>query len=204
MKYSIAVLLLFSVFGSAQCLGPKAAIGIKPGLNFTTFNPDDGGGNLAGAGFNIGLGFGVDAGSFGLEFTPSYRSTSYRRTDENLNTTISWHYSNFYLPVRGRLIANLQKVAPYLGLGVAFDLQQSGYFVLQVGESSFRTNIPSDDLENDLFISVVLGSDIKSKSFKLAPELAFDYNLTADNDETANRSETNYDITFSVGFYYTP
>lgn len=204
MKHLITALVLTSVFGWAQCLGPKAAIGIKPGFNFTTYDPDDGGGSLSGIGLNVGLGLGVDAGPFGFEIAPSFRTTSYSRTDEPWNTTISWHYNNIYLPVRAKLIANLPGAAPFLGLGCAFDFQSSGWFELKAGGSSIRTDIPEDDLENDVFGSLILGADIKMPRAKITPELAFDYNFTADIDETSNRSESNFDLTFSLGFYYCP
>ncbi len=204
MKQLLAIIITCSSLALGQCLTPQAAVGIKPGFNFTTYNPDDGGENLSGIGFNIGLGFGVNAGSFGLEIVPSFRSTSYQRTEENINTTLSWHYRNFYLPVRAKLIAALPSVAPFLALGCAFDFQRSGYFMLKVGGSSFRTDIASEDLENDIFLSVALGSDVKLTHFKVTPELAFDYNLTADNEDTENRQESNYDLTFALGLYYTP
>jgi len=205
MKHLITIIILFSAFGSAQCLGPKAAIGIKPGINFTTYDPDNGGESLSGIGLNIGLGVGLDIGSFGIEIAPSFRTTDYSVTNETWNTTLSWHYNNFYLPVRAKLIANLPGVAPFLGLGTAFDFQRSGYWELKVGDADpEHWDISSDDLENDVFVSIILGSDIKLHNTKIAPELAFDYNLTAEVEETANQNEKNYDLTFSLGFYYSP
>lgn len=204
MKQLIAAIFILSSLSPGQCLNPRAAIGIKPGFNFTTYNPDDGGENLSGIGFNIGLGLVINAGPLGLEIAPSFRTTSYSRTDETWNTTISWHYNNLYLPVRGKLIANLPLLAPYLGLGAAFDFQSSGYFEIEAGGTSVRTDIQENDLENDVFGSVILGADIKMLRMKIAPELTFDYNLTADDEDTANRTESNYDITFTLGLYYCP
>ncbi len=204
MKRIVVLLALVTAFTFSQCLVPKAAIGIKPGFNFTTYNPDDGGENLSGIGINIGLGFGLDVGGFGVEIAPSFRTTDYNRTDETWNITTRGHFNNFYLPARVKLIAGLPMVAPYLGFGIAFDLQRSGYWELETGSSSYRTDVPSDELENDVFASLALGADIKMHNAKIAPELAFDYNLTADNDETSNRTEMNYDLTFSIGIYYCP
>jgi hypothetical protein len=200
--------LAFAVIAlPAQCLpSVRGSVGLKPALNLTTFNPDDGAGNYTGAGFNIGFGLGLDVGNFGIEMTPSFRTTNYSRTQTIIvDITTSGHFNNFYLPVHFLLKAGaIPLVAPYLGLGFAFDIQNSGYWAVTSGGTTIKTDVPSDQLENDLFFSVVLGADIKQSHFKYVPEITFDYNLTADDPDTGNRTESNYDFTISIGLYFTP
>jgi hypothetical protein len=189
----------------AQCLpSVRGSIGLKPAMNITTYNPDDGAGNYTGAGFNIGIGLGLDIGNFGIEMAPSFRTTNYSRTDQYFPVTTSAHFNNFYLPVHFLLKAGaLPLVAPYLGLGFAFDIQNNGYWAVTSG-GTFKTDVPSDQLENDFFLSLALGADIKQSHFKISPEFSFDYNLTADDSDTPNRTESNYDFTISVGLYFVP
>jgi len=208
MKKIICLLMLAALAGYAQCLpSVKGAIGIKPGVNITTYNPDDGEGNLTGAGGNIGFSLGLDVGNIGIEMAPSFRTTNYSRTDQTLIGDVTWsgHYQNFYLPVHLQLKAgDIPLVSPFLGLGFALDFQNNGYWAVTSGGSTFKTDVPSDQLETDFFLSLTLGADLKQAHFKLTPELTFDYNLTADDADTDTRTETNYDITLSVGLYFVP
>jgi hypothetical protein len=208
MKRIICLLILTALAGFAQDQTKiTGAIGIKPGMNITTYNPDDGEGNLSGIGFNIGFGLGIDVGNIGVELAPSFRSTNYSRTTETIlgDVTLSGHYQNFYLPMHFLLKANeIGTTAPFLGLGFALDLQNDGYWALTSGSTTIKTDVPSDELQNDFFLSLALGADVKQNHFKITPELTFDYNLTADDADTDTRTESNYDFTVSVGFYFVP
>jgi len=207
MKKILCLLILAALVGYAQCLPTvKGAIGLVPGLNLTTYNPGDGAGNYTGTGGNIGFGLGMDIGNFGVEIVPSFRTTNYSRTQTVIvDITTSGHFQNFYLPVHFLLKASsIPLVSPFLGLGFALDFQNSGYWAVTSGGSTIKTDVPSDQLENDFFLSIALGADLKQAHFKLTPELAFDYNFTADDPDTPNQTETNYDITLSVGLYFVP
>lgn len=203
MKKIFFTLAIAVIALPAQCLpSVRGSVGIKPGLNLTTYNPDDGAGNYTGAGFNIGFGLALDVGNLGIEMAPSFRTTNYSRTQTIIvDITTSGHFQNFYLPVHFLLKANeLPLVSPFLGIGFALDFQNKGYWAV----NTIKTDVPSDQLENDFFLSMALGADIKQSHFKISPEFSFDYNLTADDPDTPNRTESNYDFTISVGLYFTP
>lgn len=205
MKKIFCLLILTALAVYAQgSSSVKAAIGIKPGMNITTYNPDDNERNFTGVGFNIGFGLGFDVGNMGVELVPSYRNTNYSRTLHTIlgDVTNSWHYNNFYMPIHFLLKANeIGITAPYLGLGFALDFQTDGYTVIG---SLNPIDVANDDLQKDFFLSLALGADINQNHFKVTPELTFDYNLTPDIWDTANQSESNFDFTISVGFYFVP
>jgi len=205
MKRILCLLLLTALAGYAQgSSSVKAAIGIKPGMNITTYNPDDDLRNYTGVGFNIGFGLGLDVGNIGVELGPSFRNTNYSRTVHTIlgDVTNSWHYNNFYLPVHFLLKANeIGTTAPYLGLGFALDYQTDGYTVIG---SLNPIDVANGDLEDDFFLSLALGADINQNHFKVTPELTFDYNLTPDIGDADDHTESNYDFTISVGLYFVP
>jgi hypothetical protein len=208
MKKIICLLTLAALAGFAQSPTTiTGAIGIKPGLNMTTYNPDDGEDNLSGVGLNIGFGLGLDVGNIGVALAPSFRTTNYSRTTATIlgDYTLSGHFQNFYLPMHVLLKANdIGTTAPFLGLGFALDFQNDGYWAVTSGSTTIKTDVPSDELQDDFFLSLALGADIKQNHFKISPEFAFDYNLTADDGDTENRTESNYDFTISVGLYFVP
>jgi hypothetical protein len=205
MKKIVCLLVLAMLVGFAQgSSSVKAAVGLKPGMNITTYNPDDDLKNFSGIGFNIGFSLGLDVGNFGVELAPSFRNTNYSRTIHTIlgDITNSWPYNNFYMPVHLLLKASeLGTAAPYFGLGFALDFQTDGYTVIG---SSNPIDVASDDLQNDFFLSFALGSDFNQDHFKVTPEVTFDLNLTPEITETANQSESNFDFTISIGLYYVP
>ncbi len=198
MKKSLILISLPIMFLLAQDGVPvKTSFGLQVGINHSTFDPDDEAGNFSGLGFQIGLGMGVELSNFfGIQITPMFRTTSFDRTV--LNIDMGADYSNFYLPFTFQLKAGMLPVAPYLGLGFAgnFQIDGTAYF------GSIKNSI--DELENDLLFLFSFGTDVKLKKAKISPEFAFNYNLTADESDTQNRSESNYDFHFSLGVYYTP
>jgi Outer membrane protein beta-barrel domain len=201
--FCLFILAALAVFAHGSSL-VKASIGLKPGMNITTYNPDDDLKNYSGVGFNIGFGLGVDVGNIGVELAPSYRNTNYGRTIHTIlgDVSNSWHYNNFYLPVHFLLKTNeIGAVAPYLGLGFAMDFQTDGYTVINNGNP---IDVAEADLQNDFFLSFSLGADINQDHFKVAPEFTFDYNLTPEIWETENQTESNFDFTISLGLYFVP
>jgi hypothetical protein len=197
---TLTVLLLMSViFAGGQCMAPiKAAAGMQIGLNYGIFDPDDGAGTMSGAGFQFGLGMGMEIlGTLGIQVTPSFKTTEFSR--EILNIPTGARYSNFFLPVHVQIKAGMiPVVSPYLGLGIAYNSQLSGTGYIGELESSI------EDLENDTYFSLALGADIKLIKLKIVPEFCFNYNLTADDGDTPNRSEQEHNFHFSIGLFYTP
>lgn len=199
MKKIIFLSLVFTVILAGQCLTPiKSYIGPFMGINYSNFDPKDNAGTLAGTGFQIGLGMGVEfLNTIGIQMSPMFKTTSFSRTILNIPTGVN--YNNLYFPVSLQLRAGiLPLISPYFGLGIAGNFQLDG--TLYVGE--LETSV--DDLENDLYFCISLGTDIKLVKLKITPEFAFNYNLTADDPDTQNRTETNYELNFSVGIFYTP
>jgi len=199
MKKMNFLLLILSTFLAGQCLMPvKSYFGLQTGLNYSNFDPDDNAGTLSGVGFQIGLGMGIEIlNTIGIQMTPMFKTTSFNRTILNVETGAN--FNNFYLPVFLQLKAGmLPAVSPYFGLGFAGNFQMDGAAYI----GSLKSSI--DDLENDLYFSLSLGTDIKLIKLKVTPEFTFNYNLTADDPDTQNRTETNYDFHLSVGVFYTP
>jgi hypothetical protein len=175
----------------------EAFFGIQTGINHSNFDPDDEAGNYSGLGFQVGLGMGVEFGNiFGLRITPSFKTNSFNRTV--LNIDIGADYNNLYLPFAFQLKAGMLPIAPYLGLGLAGNFQLDGTAYI----GSFKKSI--DELENDLLFLFSFGTDFKLAKAKITPEFLFNVNLTADDPDTENRSESYYDFHFSLGVFYTP
>jgi hypothetical protein len=194
-------LLLFTIL-PVLFVSPQTFVnpyfGFQTGLNYSIFDPKDEAGNLTGLGFQFGLGMGIEfLNTFDLEIAPSFRTTSFERTVLNIETGAD--FKNFYIPFIFKLRAGtLPVVNPYLGLGIAGNFQIDG--TAYVG--SFKSSI--DDLENDLLFLVSVGTDIKLAKIKMTPDFKFNYNLTADDPDTEDRSEENYDFHFSFGISYAP
>ncbi|MGQ9665281.1 MAG: hypothetical protein ACUVQ3_08095 [bacterium] len=199
MKKIIFLSLVFAVILAGQCLTPiKSYIGPLIGINYSNLDPKDNAGTLSGTGLQLGLGMGVEMlNTIGIQMAPMFKTTSFRRTILDIPTGAN--FNNLYLPLSLQLKAGiLPLVSPYFGLGIAGNFQLDG--TLFVGE--LETSV--DDLENDLYFCISLGSDIKLVKLKITPEFALNYNLTADDPDTQNRTETNYELNFSVGLFYTP
>ncbi len=194
----LLILEIICVLGFAQCLLPvKSYFGLKPGLNYNILDPDDEAGNYTGIGFQIGLGMGIDIlNTIGIQCAPTFRTTSFERT--TLNVEYGFDYTNLYLPFQLQLKAGMvPMLTPYLGMGFAGNFQLDGEWHL--GELSGSV----DDLENDLFFSILLGADLKFTKLKISPEFSFNYNRTADDPDT-QRAEKNYDFQFCVGLFFAP
>jgi len=179
-------------------------IGIKTGVNYGIFDPEEDDENLTGMGFHVGLGMGLDIlNSFALDFTPTFRTTKYGVTENN--TTVSLSYSNLYLPVQISLKAGLPVVAPYIGIGAAGNFQMNGKVKIEGEGASFEFDIDDEDLEQDFFLIGALGTQIKLMKMSVIPEVSVNYNLTpslVDENNPNNEVEgTNVDFHFSVGFY---
>ncbi|MEO0129707.1 MAG: outer membrane beta-barrel protein [candidate division WOR-3 bacterium] len=192
----LTLLPIVCIFAQNE-LPVKTFFGLQTGINHSNFDPDDGAGNYSGLGFQIGLGMGIEFSPvFGIQMTPTYKKTAFDRTV--LNIEMGADYNNFYLPIVFQLKAGMLPVAPYLGLGFAGNFQLGGTAYI----GSIKNSI--DDLENDFLFLFSFGTDIKLTKAKITPEFTFNYNLTADDPDTQNRSESNYDFHFSLGIFYTP
>jgi len=144
-------------------------------------------------------------GGLGIDMTPSFRTTQYRNMEKILGTEVTkiYSYNNLYLPLIFSLKPGFMPlVIPYLGLGGAGNFQLDGKIRVESGGTGYDTTIK--DLANDLMIVAAIGVQINLIKFKLLPEFSFNYNLTSDDPETTNYTESNYDINLSLGLYYSP
>ncbi len=197
-KMAFLSFVLLSFVAGQDAPPVKSYFGLVTGLNYSNYDPKDNAGNLSGIGFQVGLGMGIEIGStIGIQIAPMFRTTSLSRPILGIDTGAN--FDNLYLPLSFRLNAGMIPViSPYLGIGITGNFQLSG--TAYIGE--IRSSV--DDLENDLLFTFSFGTDIKLTKIKVSPEFAFNYNLSADDPDTQNRTETNYDFHFSVGLYYTP
>ncbi len=199
MKNIAIILLVIGTLLWGQPGNPVSGyFGLQTGFNYSTLDPDDNAGALTGTGFQIGLGMGIDFNQvIGIRFAPVFKTTSFNRTIINIETRAN--YNNMFLPVLFQLKAGMVPVvSPYLSAGLAGNFQLSGTAYI----GSLKSSI--DNLENDLVFSLALGTDIKLTKLWLTPEFAFNLNLTADDSDTQNRTESSYDFSFCVGIYYAP
>ena len=125
MKRMGIVLLLSITTVSAQCLF-SSRFGVKAGITYSTFSPDDGSDSFTGLGLHFGVGMGADiAAIVAIDMSPMVRTTKFSRTDGSLESTLS--YTNLYLPVQISIKAGmLPLVSPYIGFGCAGNFQLSG------------------------------------------------------------------------------
>ncbi len=198
MKKLLILITMPIIFVQAQNELPvKTFFGFQAGMNHSNFDPDDGAGNYSGLGFQIGLGMGIEFSPvFGIQMTPMFKKTAFDRTV--LNIEMGADYSNFYLPIAFQLKAGILPVVPYIGLGFAGNFQLDGTAYI----GSIKNSI--DELESDFLFLFSFGTDFKLPKAKITPEISFNYNLTANDPDTQNRTEGNYDFHFSLGIFYTP
>ena len=206
MKKVVIISLITVICAFAQCLGGPLSgrIGIKTGINYGLFDPEDDDENLTGMGFHVGFGMGLDImNTFAIDMTPTFRTTSYGVTENN--TTVSLSYTNLYLPIQFSLKAGLPIVAPYIGIGVAGNFQMGGTIKVEGEGASFEFDIDDEDLEQDFFLIGALGTQIKLVSVHVVPEISMNYNLTPslvdENNPNFEIEGTNIDFHFSVGIY---
>ena len=207
VKKLIIILFLLSVYAYGQCCfsGPiSTRMGVKAGVNYCVVDADDDLGKLDGFGWHIGLGMGTDILDFlAIDMAPQIRSTVYSRTVDiiGLPVTTSRSFTNIYLPVLLSLKAGMVPLmSPYFGIGIAGNFQLDGAIRIESGGPAIEDDI--DELENDLFFIAALGVEIKLIKLKISPEVSLNYNLTADDPDTPDQTEKNYDIHLSVGLYY--
>ncbi len=214
MKKLLITLCLLSIYALGQCLsGPLSTrVGIRTGLVFSSFDPENDDRNLNGVGFQFGLGMGTDfMNMWGIELIPQIRTTSFGRTDETIFGTIrtTFSYTNIYLPVVVSIKAGmLPVVSPYLGIGCSGNFQIGGNLRIETNGSAVEYEIESDDRENDFFLLGALGADIKLVNMLVTPEISLNYNLTAslpnENNPNLSVEGNNIDFHFSIGLYYSP
>jgi len=209
VKKLLIILFLLSVYAYGQCCfsGPiSTRMGVKAGVNYCVVDADDDLGKLDGFGWHIGLGMGTDILDFlAIDMAPQIRSTVYSRTVDiiGLPVTTSRSFTNIYLPVLLSLKAGMVPLmSPYFGIGIAGNFQLDGTMRIESDGLAIEDDI--DELENDLFFIAALDAEIKLIKLKISPEVSLNYNLTADDPDTPNQTERNYDIHLSVGFHYSP
>ncbi len=170
-------------------------VGVNVGANYGMFSSGvEGADDLSGLGFNFGLGFGImPMPSLGIDLGASYFITNYSDTD--YESTIN----SFYIPLAFRYVfMAAPTMSPYVKVGGAMMMQNSGTVTINDEES----DIDDEDLGTDFFVLGGLGLDFMAMpTFSVRPDVAFQYNLTADDDETDD-SESAYDILFTLGFFY--
>jgi len=179
----------------------QGSVGLRGGLNYGIFNPDvEGVDNFTGIGYNVGLEAGFKPmPSIGIDVGVAYYIGKYSTTIDD--TDFEMTINSIYIPLAFRYIFGAAPTMnPYVKLGGAAMMQNSGETT--TGEED-PVDIPDDDLETDFYILGGFGVDIgATPTISVRPELVFQYNLTADDDDTEDASESGYDILFSLGFYY--
>lgn len=231
MRNWLVFLFLIVIFANAQCLlFIKPLLGIKGGLNYgkCDFSPY---GRFDGWGMHIGLGTGIEVlGILEIEIAPSFQRSEYSRLvaqsvkvsdtfiviipdtlilgepsgESDVSViTATYQYNNLYLPFTFYLkYATMTLISPYIGIGGAYNFQLSGVQKIESNGNVKENNIT--DLENDFYLSLILGVDIKLIRLRISPQLSLNYNLTVDNPDTKDQIEKNYDLRISLGLFYIP
>lgn len=175
-------------------------VGLKGGLNYGSWNPDVADMDAwTGLGYHFGLEAGympmpmvaVDIGGF-------YYIGKWSTTVDDVETDMT--INSIYIPLSVKYIFTAAPtVNPFVKAGAGMMMQNSG----TVSEDGEETDIDDEDLETDWYVFGGLGVDVSvAQSISVRPDITFQYNLTADDDETEEASESMYDFLFSLGFYY--
>jgi len=195
--FAVAIVLVLASGLYAQMM-PHA--GVKGGVNYGVLNPDiEGMDNWTGLGYNFGIEVGMKPmPMLALDLGFAYYIAKYSITEDEIETEAT--INSFYIPFDLRyMFMATPMMSPYVKAGAAMMMQQSGD--VTVDDTEFE--IPDEDLETDFYVLGGLGLDIMAMpTFSVRPDITFQYNLTADDDETEDASESGYDILFTVGFFY--
>ncbi len=206
-KIAIFVICLIGLaFSQYRQTSIDIRTGGKFGMKYGILDFGDNNENYTGIGFHAGFGLGFDIADIAaFDITPSFRSTRYANSYTILGTeyTAAFAFSNLYIPLTFAIKPRISPgAAPYFSFGSGFNIQLDGTASLTGGGTTFKDEI--DDLENDTYLIFAIGIDIAQENLVFAPEFSFNYNISADDANTPNRTESIYDFHFSFGIYYTP
>lgn len=191
---TITVLLLACGLVSGQGI----SIGANLGGSYNTANSGVEGVDAAtGLGFGGGLAFDFDFMMFGAEIDVMYSMYKYGNTINNVDYTTT--INNLVVPVLFKYKMAMPTVSPYFVLGPSLIYGMSG----TAEANGTSADIDSEDLETDFGIQVGAGANLGMvPTIGISPYARFQYNLTADDPDTENNSESAYDILFGIIFSY--
>ncbi len=194
LAFMIAAAMAGGLYGQVY-----TTIGLKGGINYDIFKTDEEGTETeTGLGYNVGLEMGYHPlTKLGIDIGVFYFITKYGAQIDGVDYSTT--FKNIYVPASLRfLLTRSQNVISYMRLGAAAMFQTSG--ATKVNEE--KTDIPDDDLETDWYVLGGLCVDIKTApDIFIRPEIAVQYNLTADDDAT-HAKEHSGDLLLSLGFYH--
>lgn len=175
-------------------------VGLKGGVNYGSWNPDvEDVDSYTGLGYHVGLEAGyMPMPMVGIDIGGFYYIGKWSTTvdDVDMDMTIN----SIYIPLSLKYIFTAAPtVNPFVKVGGAMMMQNSG--TVTIDEEEF--DIDDEDLETDFYVLGGLGVDVSvSPMISVRPEATFQYNLSADDEDTEDASESAYDFLFSLGFFY--
>ena len=197
MKGLLAVMFLLISFGLV--FGQGVSIGANLGGSYNSMNDDvEGIDTWSGLGFGGGFTFDINImPMMGAEIDVMYSMYKYSNTTNNVDYTTT--INNLVVPVLFKYKMVMPIVSPYFVLGPSLIYGMSGTY-----ESDGTSNdIDSEELETDFGIQVGAGADIgMTPVIGISPYARFQYNLTADDPDSEENSESMYDILFGVNLMY--
>ncbi|MCK4233109.1 PorT family protein [candidate division WOR-3 bacterium] len=204
MKGILAV--MFLLLSCGLVFGQGVSIGANLGGSYNMWNYDvEGWDTYSGIGFGGGLVFNVDfMPMLGVELGVLYSMYNYSTTVEigGINIDQSISMNNLVIPMLLKYKMQMPAVSPYFVLGPSIIRNLSGTIETSNG-TSISTDIPDELLETDFCIQVGAGADISmTPVMGISPYARFQYNLTADDPDSENNSESMSDILFGVNLMY--
>jgi hypothetical protein len=205
MKALIAVAVVFMSFGLV--MGQGFSVGANVGGNYNTLNFDvEGMDAWTGLGFGGGLVFEADfLPMLGAEIDVQYAMYKYGYSEEVLDYTLDMTttLNNLVIPFLLKYKMAMPMVSPYFVLGPSLIRNLSGTVKVEMDGQSASDDIESEYLETDIGLQVGVGANISAMPpIGIAPYVRYQYNLTADDDNSPNNKESMYDILFGVNFMY--
>ena len=205
MKGLFAVAILLLSFGFV--FGQGFSVGANAGLNYDMMNPDvEGMDTWTGIGFGGGLVFDIDImPTIGAEVDVQYAMYKYSSSIDEGGTTYDFSntINNLVVPVLFKYTMAMPAVSPYFVLGPSLIYGMSGTYKVTGHGVDISEDVPDSLLETDFGIQVGVGADLGMVApINISPYFRFQYNLTADDGDTPDNSESAYDLLFGVNFTY--
>ena len=205
MKALIAVAVLVLSFGLV--FGQGFSIGANVGGSYNTANSGiEGDEAISGLGFGGGLAADLDfmpmlGAEIDIQYAMYKYSSSYEFGTDTYDVTSTMN--NIVVPVLLKYKMAMPTVSPYFVLGPSLIYGLTGSVSMSGAGVDTTMDIESEDLETDFGIQVGAGANLGMMApMTISPYVRFQYNLTADDPDTEDNSESAYDILFGVNFMY--
>jgi hypothetical protein len=193
----------FVLLSCGLLFGQGFSVGANIGGGYHTLNPD-----LPDSDIMTGIGFGGGA-VFELDFLPTIgvevdvQYAVYKYSFSETGFEMKADISNLVIPVLFKYKMPMPTISPYFAVGPSLIKNLSGTITMVDDGLETSWDIDSEDLETDFGLQIGAGANLGMiPSIGISPYARFQYNLTADMDDTDSAKESMHDILFGINFIY--